>query len=392
MVWLRGRLKLTQFISCALLLVTSLPSLAAEAQEPNLEQVGMEIETIMNARDEDAFVRMMDFQRLGYRIAATMVDTEKEREDYVRGFSKGTNAGRLSKVLFSNLKQHDNFSAKFMRDVDRGREHRALVRLNLGDLGFDYLEFVIEHDAHGMAKIVDWYALSSGELLSTSAGAMSRLLVDPAPGLLKAMFGLQTVDQATIKRIRHISDLRIKGEFKQAYLEMEKLPPEIASSRIMLTQRAGLASALGDDEAYRQMLEQLALRYADQPGTAFMLIDHYIYKQDYARCLDAIGRVEKRVGMDGMTYMLRANVHVLSNKLDEAAQNAREGVRVEPDFEGSYFSLADILVAQGKFDEAVEVFEDLQTEFGYEFSREALEAQPTYAKFVASRAFKRWQQ
>jgi hypothetical protein len=354
--------------------------------------VGHEIAAAMQERDEEAFVALLDFPRLARRIAATVVDTEKEREDFARGLQRGTNASRFSKAVFSNLKQREEIAAKYMRVVDRGQDRRALVRLDMGDSGFDYMEFVLEADASGALKIVDWYSLSTGELVSASVGGLSRLLVDPAPSLLKSVFGLQTIDEETVKRLKNISQLRAKGELKQAYFELEKLPPEISNSRLILTQRAGLASTLGDEDLYRAMLEQLALRYSDQPGTAFMLIDHYMYKQDYARCLDSIGHVEKRVGQDGMTHMLRANIHFLSKSFDEAARSAREGIRVEPDFTGAHFTLVEVLIADGRFDEAVQAFETLETEFGYEFSRELLEAEPSYAKFIASKAYKKWQQ
>jgi thioredoxin-like negative regulator of GroEL len=392
MSWVCFRPDWRALIGCALLTTMPVQLFAKPAAaQPSLEEIGSEIATVLNERDQQAFVRMLDLERLAYRIAATMYDSEKERQDYVRGFSSGGNADKLTRVLFAQLKNQEQVSAKFMRVVERHRDRRLLVRIDLGDMGFDYAEYVVERDALGVSKIVDWYTLSGGELISTSVGALSRLVLDPAPAFLKTLFGLQTIDQETVRRMRHISDLRVKGQFKEAYSEMDKLPPEIAGSRIILTQRVALASASGDEAMYRAALEQLAQRYADQPEAAFMLIDHHMYKQDYERCLKAIGNMEERVGVDGLTHMLRANINVLANRLDDAARSAREGVRAEPDFAGVRFTLVDILIAQEHFDEAVTEFRTLESDFGYEFSREALHAQPTYAKFVVSPAFKQWQ-
>lgn len=390
MATIRRHVELPCFVLCLLLLALPSLSTASEAQSPSFEQVGHQIAAVMQERDEGAFMRLLNFRRLAERIADTMVESEKDREDFVRGFTRTAGPDNFAKAVFVNLQQRDDVRLKFMRMVDRDRERRALVRLDMGDAGFDYMEFVLEADSTGTPKIVDWYSLSTGELLSVSVGGLSRLLVDPAPGLLKTFFGVQALDAEAVKRLRRVSELRSKGQWKEAYFEMEKLPPEIANSRLILTQRAGLASALGDDDLYRSALEQLAQRYADQPSTAFMLIDHYLYKQDYDRCLQSIGYMEKRVGQDGLTYMLRANIHLLAKQLDESVRNAREGIRVEPDFAGPYFSLIEVLIAQERFPEAVEAFQDMETKFGYEFSSELLEAEPTYAKFVASDAYKKW--
>lgn len=391
MASLRNRPEWIQWLLGALVLALTLPTYAKEAHQATPEQLGYDIAIAMQEGDESAFAAMLDAQKLANRISAIAMDTEAKREAYASSFLKAAGPQKFAKALFVHLKQQANLSVKFMRLVDRGPERRAMVRLNMGDSGFEYVEFVVESEAGRGARIVDWYPLTSGELISTSVGGLSRLLTDPDPHLLKTLFGLQGVDTATVNRMKQIGELRARGELKQAYLEMGKLPPEIAHSRILLTQRAGLASSLGDDDAYRKMLEELALRYSEQPGTAFMLIDHYIYKQDYARCLDAIGTVEKRVGQDGLTSMLRANVQMLANKLDDATQSVRDGIRIEPDFTDAYFTLIDLLIRKEQFAEAIEAFETLKTEFGYQFSREAIEAEPSYAKFIASRAYKAWQ-
>lgn len=375
-------------------LLSLAPSLvrAEEAKQSVLEQIGLDIAMAMDERDEEAFVELLNFERLAERIAATVVDTETERKGFVRGFVGNMTPQRFTRTVFASLNYTEGGSAKFMRAMDRAEDRRVLVRLNMGDSGFDYLEFVIEPDAAGRTRIVDWYSLSTGELLSTNVGALSRLLVDPNPSLLQSIFGIKSIDPATLKQLRYISDLRTRGDFRVAYFEMEKLPPELANSRIILTQRAGLASAFNDEERYRAMLEQLASRYSHEPATAFMLIDHYFYKQDYARCLDAIKQIEKRVGQDGMTSMLRANIYMLAKQWKEAAQSAREGIRIEPDFTGAHFTLVDALIGQEQFEEAVEQFKTLEAEFGYEFSSEAIEAEPTYAKFIKSKAYKNWRQ
>ncbi len=47
-------------------------------------------------------------------------------------------------------------------------------------------------------------------------------------------------------------------------------------------------------------------------------------------------------------------------------------------------------VSAGEFEQAVTYLKTLETRFGYEFSQEAFDAEPFYADFVKSQAFKQW--
>jgi tetratricopeptide (TPR) repeat protein len=121
-----------------------------------------------------------------------------------------------------------------------------------------------------------------------------------------------------------------------------------------------------------------------------MLLDHYFYSKDLNKCLQAISAIEKQVGADGMTHLLRANIHVTMGMYADAIADAREGIRLEPDFVNSYFTLAQAHVALGQFGEAVEVYSKLEQNFGYQFARENFVADASFGKFVASPPFRKW--
>ncbi|HKR33780.1 MAG TPA: tetratricopeptide repeat protein [Steroidobacteraceae bacterium] len=375
---------------CIVALGAATAAAADDPKAPNMEAVGAQLATIFNERKADALVAMLDMGALGARVAANVFDSERGRSEFARGFAKTAQAKTLVSDIFGQLDRSPGSATKFMRVVTRGAEQRPLLRFDYGDSGFEYIEFVVQRDANGGVRIVDWAPLSGGELYSEVIGRMARILSDPAPGLVQTLLGIPKIDEATAKRMKAIAELRRKGDPRGAYEEMEKLPAAIADSRVMLSQRASLASEAGDDDAYRKVLARLEQLHGKDPAAAFMLLDHYYYTQDLDKVLQGITAIESRVGVDGMTEMLRANIYMMLGKHTEAVTYARKAIEVEPDMNKAYFTLAQSHVALGQFAEAVKVYTTLQKDFGYQFTKENFAQDATFTKFIDSPQFKKW--
>lgn len=374
----------------ALLPLSAALAVAGKSENLDLDALGQTISTAFNERDADTLVEMVDMQTLGTRVAATLYENEKGRSEFARGFTKTAKSKDVINQFFAQLDNSEGSTTKFMKVVQRGEERRPLMRLDYGDAGFEYLEFVIVQDDKGRPRIVDWAPLSGGDLYSTSVGMVARLAMGPAPGLIPSFLGLKKIDEKALKHMKRIGELRKQGELQKAYDEMGNLPAEIADTRVLLVQRASLASEAGNDDAYRKTLARLDEKHGKDPAAAFMLLDHYFYAKDLRKCLGAIDAIESRVGSDGMTQLLRANIHSVMGMPKEAITHASEAVRLEPDFTTAYFSLAQSHVLVGQFGEAVGVYKTLETDFGYEFSKEGFAEDQNFKKFVASPQFKKW--
>jgi Tetratricopeptide repeat. len=382
--------RILRLLWCIVALGAATAAAADDPKAPNMEAVGAQLATIFNERKADALVAMLDMGALGARVAANVFDSERGRSEFARGFAKTAQAKTLVSDIFGQLDRSPGSATKFMRVVTRGAEQRPLLRFDYGDSGFEYIEFVVQRDANGSVRIVDWAPLSGGELYSEVIGRMARILSDPAPGLIQTLLGIPKIDEATAKRMKAIAELRRKGDPRGAYEQMEKLPAVIADSRVMLSQRASLASEAGDDDAYRKVLARLEQLHGKDPAAAFMLLDHYYYTQDLDKVLQGITAIESRVGVDGMTQMLRANIYMMLGKHTEAVTYARKAIEVEPDMNKAYFTLAQSHVALGQFAEAVKVYTTLQKDFGYQFTKENFAQDATFTKFIDSPQFKKW--
>lgn len=382
--------RVLRLLWCIVALGAATTAAADDPKAPSMEAVGAQLATIFNERKADTLVSMLDMTALGARVAANVFESERGRSEFARGFAKSSQPKTLVGDIFGQLDRSPGSATKFMRVVTRGAEKRPLLRFDYGDSGFEYIEFVVQADAKGGVKIVDWAPLSGGELFSEVIGRMARILSDPAPGLIQTLLGMPKIDEVTAKRMKSIAEMRRKGDLRGAYREMEKLPAAIADSRVMLAQRASLASEAGDDDGYRKMLARLEQLHGNDPAAAFMLLDHYYYTKDLDKVLQGITAIEGRVGVDGMTQMLRANIYMMLGKHAEAVTYARKAIEVEPDMNKPYFTLAQSHVALGQFAEAVKIYTTLQEDFGYEFTKENFAQDATFTKFVDSPQFKKW--
>jgi hypothetical protein len=379
------------FVSiAAFVMATTALALPTGSKAPDMAAVGAQIATIINERQADALASMLDMNELGARVAGNVFENEGGRREFARGFTRTAQANTLVHDFFAEMDRSAGSSAKFMRVVTRGSETRPLVRFDYGGDGFEYIEFVVRSDGKGAVKIIDWAPLSGGDLYSEIIGRMARILTEPAPGLIQTLLGMEHIDQKTIESMKAIGEMRRKGDLRGAYLAMEKLPPEIADSRFILVQRASLANESHDDEAYRRTLARLEQLHGKDPAAAFVLLDHYFMSKDLEKCLQAISAIESRVGVDGMTQMVRSNIYMTVGKPQEALTFATKAIEVEPDMSTPYFTLAQSHVALGHFAEAVKVYTTLQENFGYEFTKDNFAKNEMFTKFIDSPQFKQW--
>lgn len=273
--------------------------------------------------------------------------------------------------------------------MTEARPARALLRLDLGANGNDYLEFVLE-TREGRTRAVDWFVLSSGELVSVTIGSVVQMFTTTDAGLLGRMFGVERVDGKTVERLRKAGQLQRAGKYAEALIEMRQLPVAMANSRALLSAQASMAQMAKDDAEYTRVLAQLAELHSDNPATAFKLIDHYFTIQDRPNMLKALDTMEKRVGADGVTRNLRAAAYFATADYASTLKYADEAIQLEPDLMSAHDTRCSALVGLGRYADAVSDYRNLEKRFDIRFTRDVFENDPLFAKFVASPAFRGW--
>jgi tetratricopeptide (TPR) repeat protein len=347
---------------------------------------GESIATAFNERDQKLMSSLIDVRAFALRTAKIQGMKPGEQEQFATALEKTG----LSKVYAGYFQSMDasNGSARFLRATET-RPARALVRLDLGVNGNDYLEFVLE-TREQRTRAVDWFVLSSGELVSVTIGSVAQMFTTSDTGLLERMFGTDRVDMNSLARLRKAGEFQRAGKYAEALSELRQLPEAMANSRTLLSAQASMAQMSKNDAEYTRVLAKLAEKYSDDPATAFKLIDHYFTIKDRPKMLAALDTMEKRVGADGVTRNLRAAAYFSTEDYANTLKYADEAIQLEPDLMSGQDTRASALVGLTRYGDAIAQYKGVEKQFGLEFTRDVFESDPFFAKFVASAAFRDW--
>jgi hypothetical protein len=356
------------------------------AEQPAAARFGEAIAQAFNDRDEKALGSLIDLRGLGIRAAKVQGLPPRQQEQFVRG-AESAGMSRIAASYFQTMNASQG-SAQFMRVTNTSPE-RVLIRLDLGENGVDYLEYVVE-SREGRTRAVDWFQLSTGELMSVTIGGIAQMFTSEDSSLLGRLLGVEQVDKESMGKLHKVGNLQRSGKYAEALALLRTLPDPIASSRLMLSAQASMAALSKQDAEYSRVLAKLAEKYSDDPATAFKLVDHYFFVKDRPKLLKALDTMERRVGVDGVTSHLRAAAHIVTGDPASGLKFADEAIRLEPDRLAGYDIRASALVGLGRFADAISQYRDIEKRFEIEFTRDVFENDPLFAKFVASPAFRRW--
>ena len=351
-------------------------------------KLGVGMANALNKGDAQAAANFVNTRALGKRVARSMY-TDAEQQ---RAIENGYNNRSMQQVFegYCTTLRRNQGSAKFMRVVMHAGEPRALVRLDAGSEGLEYLEFLVDRDDSGEYRVIDWYQLTRGRLASDSLGAMVRLMSDPDQSLLHRLFATTSFSADTVEKLRQVGALEHQGKYAESLALMNQLPPELADSVEVLRLRVADASRSKNDAEYYRTLGILARKYGDDLSVAMLLVDYYLKEKRFDKVQVGLTMIENRVGSDGLTNTLRSNFYQQTGEYDQAVAYARKAVQLEPDLRRAWVALASGYVLQKNYPQAVATYRTLQTRFGLNLTRKQFEGNPAFGPFLQSEAFKKW--
>ena len=353
---------------------------------PKIVELTRQFVDALNNKKLEKVEEFINIEQIARNAAVLMSDDKAEQDIAVKAMLQSKTM--ISTSLVSALERSNGY-VTFRDYVKRGDQIRALVRFDLEDQGFDYLEFVFGDGEQGV-QIVDWFPLSSGQLMSVSIGAVSKLLSDPNPGLFAKLLGINKVDRESVEKVREVTKNLRANDFPAAYKAFEQLPDRIKNKRVFITVGINIVVNLNDETLYRDMLNRLARYHADDPSAAFLLLDYYFYQNEFDKALNSVSAIEKRVGEDGMTLLVKANMYLMKDDYNKAITIATKAIELEPELDDPYFSLAQGYVGIKAYKKAVEIYETLREQFGYIFTIEDFEQDANMAEFRKSKVFLDW--
>lgn len=385
----------------AVLLCMLLASCAASAQRKPMARLA----------SGDTMVNDLEYSDAGYHIVAALSSGDAEifnraihkktlLDRTFHGMSqdshviKETRAGletvldEAGIVMTKNL--GENTRLTFVRSRSIEGEHRALVRVDMGDRGLSYIDFVLGKDKEGTVKIIDWHDYAQGQLYSDSLRQALVLMLPQDEMTIATLLKGPAVDKETVEQFSELARLSRGKKYAQWLEKYEDLPDSLKYNRMVLVTRVLITGAMGSELDYRLALKDVHTFIGDDPTLSLMLIDHYFYERDYNAAHTALDRLDKYTGGDAAIDLLKANVCLAEKNYSESIRYAQNAIQNDAAFEDAYWTLLAVSVFSKQYEIAINTLSQLERHFGYAFEPDEIARLNGYEEFASSSVFADW--
>lgn len=309
--------------------------------------------------------------------------------DFKDGFRKGAQSKSSALLVVSKLgdKIGESGTLEWRRNWRHDGRSYALFRATLDDGSFNYLDFVIEPNAEGALRVVDFYSASAGAHISEIMMETTLVLVADLKTNEKGRTVVGGGFQAYIQSLTKAAGLRAQGKHAEALAEYMRIEPELRDSRTTMSARLRTAADVSD-EVYLQQGERFAELFPDDPALAMSMIDIHVLRKRYDDALDAIASLQRVYGPDPYLDLLASGVCVMAEDFDRAHTFAQKGMEKEPDAIWGYVAMLPVLNSQQDFDALADHLLTMRERFGIPPAA-LVEDDPEYVVFAKSPAYQR---
>jgi len=376
------------------LLVFTIVTSSSQAKPPSLGELNSEkydslatqfTEHLSNHQLDQAD-KLVSLAKYSDRVAKQVFDSPTKQKNFARGFITGLEKESFIKQIFAVILTEPST----FKHLGVNQEGLPVIRVTYESGGYEYIKLLIDRDKENQLRISDLMFASTGDFSSTAVANSVKYLIKPSDSILKKLLGGIEPNEELLRDFKKLAELRNKGQNKQAYDLLQKLPAKIRYQKEILTISIGLTSTF-DDNLYRKELSNLERYHGDDPKLSFMLIDHYFYQEDWAKATHSIKAAIREWADDAALNTLLAEFLYQGGKIEDAISASEYAISLEPEIELAYWSAADLYNKSRRFDDLVNILIVLQEKFSYVFTTENFHEDDEYLDFVSSQAFKEWQ-
>jgi hypothetical protein len=356
----------------------------ANAHAVSEQPFGESIARTLQDGEADHFTALLDADALIDRTLVGMPGSS----DFVAELSKGFEQGlsRVGTVMINNLGPATTLTHVRTRTVDGVT--RALVRVDLGDRGLNYLDFFVHMRPDESWGVVDWLDYAQGQTYTESLRIVLALMMRDEPSVMGRLVGLPEVDKKLAKQIAEMGAAGQRGEWTEWLAIYRKLPAKIRSNRVLLVTRMAAANVTEDRDEYMSTMADLREHHGDDPKLSLALVDYYVLTGDYPRAHEAIDRLDGYTGGDAALTNMRSGIALHEGDNAASIRYARQGILQDADYEDTYWNLMLAGSRAGDYTAAMEGVRGLERRFGYEFSEDQLMKSEDFSGLVASKEWR----
>ena len=359
----------------------------AELERQEIFRAGFqEIVTDLNNNSLERFARAIDREDMLERIFGLRLIEQKIKQ----GFRENFDDNLLDILQSAFAGTEGNIRAAWLGFGSKGDRGRAIVRYDLPDFQFNYHEYELRLDGRGRVVIVDWIDYLDGERFSDGVGFRLVAMNPGKPAVRKLLDFQGPTEQQTFQvteLLKASRDLRVERYFEI----LDDLDDKLRSQRTVVLTSVHLTKATRNRRKLRTALIDVDKYFPEEPLYSLMLLDYYFPSRKYEEAMQALLRLQSRLGVQdaAMAARLSAASLVLGDT-EDALNYADQAVQIEPGLELGWWSALRARIAMNRFDGAVVALDVLEKTFGYTLGPEAFESDPSMADLLLSTEYETW--
>ncbi len=345
-----------------------------------------DIVTDLNNNSFDRFANAIDREDMLERIFGLRLIDPKVKKGFRESFDDN-----LASILQSAFASTEgNIRAAWLGFGSKGDRGKAIVRYDLPDFQFNYHEYELRLDGKGRVVIVDWIDFMDGEKFSDGVG-VQLVAINPGKPAVRKLLDVQgPTEQQTFQMtelLKAARDMRVDRYFDI----LDDLDETLRSQRAVVLMSVHLTKATRDRRKLRTALIDVDKYFPEEPLYSLMLLDYYFPSRKYEQAMDALLRLQTRLGVQDSAMLARLSAAslVLGNA-EDALSYAEQAVQIEPGLELGWWSALRASTATQQYNKAVEALDQLEKTFGYTLGPEAFEKDPAMADLLLSEEYEAW--
>lgn len=369
-----------------MLIIMASPSLAAKSSEAErFEAFGRQFVETIKAGDMKTFRRLFNKPELARRVLRGITLKKEDKESLLRGMT-----GNMAQVPATIMDNLSSARLTFVRTHNVNEMPNALIRLDFGEKGLNYMDLELQVNYKGDVQIVDWIDYTRG-MRYTDTVKQLIIPVLPQDGTsLEKLFGTNKLTPQEAKDYTRILKLSKAGDIEGWKKHYPLLPKKIRNKRAILITHVLFMSLSGDEDAYADALKQLDKHYGTDPTLALTLFDYYFLTGDLVKAHKAMDLLAGYIGGDAAIDEFHAKIYIIQKKYKEALRHAEMAVKADSAYDDAYYTLMDAGVFAGQYAKTVGAMQKLEAGFGIDFDPALIEALEGYEKFILSKEYLKW--
>ncbi len=340
----------------------------------------------LNSGSFERFTNAIDQPDMLERIFALRLIDQRVKKQFRENFEFRVEP-MVKAVLASG---DDGLKATLLGFDSRGEFGRATVRYDLPDFQYNYHEYDLRLNKRGGLIIVDWTDFLQGEKFSDGVGE-TLIMAAPSDSAVRKLLDFKNVRQKHIFQMAQLLKAARDHDVDRYFEILESLDEQLQRQRIAVLTTVHLTKQVRKRRKLRTALIAMAKYFPEEPLYSLMLLDYYFPSRRYEEALQALLRLEKRLGVeDGVMKARLSAAALVAGKIQDASSYARRAITLEPGLELGWWSTLQVSIVLSRFDIATEALVVLDKQFGAKLKDEAFQKDRSFAGLLASPEYKEW--